>query len=193
MTESVNHLKEIKFMKGKRTNIEFENHEFITTIKDDLSIYHLKKPNTNSDNIKFINTNGILAVTGDYGNWIFCREFHPSIKGYVSDGYWKEKLEILSSQVPNEFDEEETISEINRLLVENDDLTEEEIDYLNECKDKAQEGLFDYEYCAYRENCGRFEDYEYIPKIMKTKIWLQAVFDGFDEMCRRMNEQNNPC
>jgi hypothetical protein len=177
-------------MKGKRTGIEFEQHEVIITQVEGLLVHHLKKPNTNTDNIKYINTNGILAVTGDYGNWIFCREFHPSADGGVSGAYWKEKLKILSTQQPNEFDEQGTVEEIDRLLAEEEDLDEEEIEYLTECKNKAGYGQFDYDAYAHRENCGRFQDHECVPHCMKTQYWLEAVFDGFDEMCRRIKEDN---
>lgn len=178
-------------MKGKRTEIEFEKHELIVTQQEGFVIHYLKKPDTNCDSIRFINTQGILAVNGDYGNWIFCREFHPSSNGGVSDGYWKEKLTISSTQDPDEFDGQGTIKEIETELKEQEDLTEEEKDYLNECMSKAQEGKFDYEYFAHRENVGRYQSHEYVPLRMKTKYWLLAVFDGFDEICRRMQENEN--
>ena len=41
----------------------------------------------------------LCVVTGDVGNWMFCREFHPSSKGHVSDYYWVEKLQMSSSQI----------------------------------------------------------------------------------------------
>lgn len=170
---------------GKRSGIDFINHEIQVVKKNNLNIWHLKKPDTYWESIKFINVDGIMSVTGDYGNWIFCREFHPSSDGGVSDSYWKEKLKNASTQEPNEFDVEGTIEDIKTLLAE-EDLDEEEIEYLNECIDKAQEGQFDYEYFAHRENCGMFSDHEYVPHRMKTKPWLNAVFDGFDEICRRI-------
>lgn len=178
---------------NKRTQIDFSKHELLITKQEGLLIHHLKKPDTMMDNIKFINTNGILAVTGDYGNWMFCREFHPSSDSHVSDGYWKEKLQILSSQEPNEFDEEETKKEIQELLKNeeegNEELSEEEKEYLEGCLEKVEYGQFDYEWYAHRENCGRFFDHEYVPHSMKTKFWLTAVFDGFEEICERMKKE----
>ena len=103
-------------MKGKRTGLDFSKHELLCTKSDELTIHHLKKPNTYYDSIKYINTQGIMAVTGDYGNWIFCREFHPSADDYVSSGYWCEKLSIASCQVYKEYDPEETEKEIKRRL-----------------------------------------------------------------------------
>ena len=103
-------------MIGKRTEIDFSKHEVIVQKNDLVSIYYLKKPNTVIDSIKYINCEGIMSVTGDYGNWIFCREFHPNERGGVSDGYWIEKLKIASSQEPLEFDKESTEKELLQRL-----------------------------------------------------------------------------
>lgn len=175
-------------MKGKRTGIEFEEHELIVTRQDGLLVHYLKKPNTIYDNIKFINTNGILAVTGDYSNWMFCREFHPSPNGHVSDYYWIEKLRIASCQEPEKFDSKETETEIKKLLAEEEDLDDEEKEYLEECLSRVDDE-FDYEHYAHRENCGRFQDHENVPYCKKIKRQLMVVFDGFEEICRRMKEE----
>lgn len=176
-------------MKGKRTGLDFTNHELIIRDSEDSVVYYLKKPCTRKDSIKYINTNGIMAVTGDYGNWIFCREFYPSAKEQVSGQYWEEKLTNSSCQKPLEFDSEGTKEDINKLLEEEDDLSNEEKEYLNKLLALADDNFFDYEYFAHRENCGRFDDNEHVPKRMKRNYWLDAVFDGFDEMCRRMKEE----
>jgi len=34
-----------------------------------------------------------------------------------------------------------------------------------------------------------FFDSEGVPNVKKVKIWLQIVFDAFDEICRRMKEE----
>lgn len=104
--------------KGKRTGIDFSEHEVIITEQEGLLVHYFKKPNTITHSIKFINTNNILAVTGDFGNWIFCREFHPSADGYVSEGYWNEKLTIKSEQTCSKFDSEETEKELQKMLDE---------------------------------------------------------------------------
>ena len=173
-------------MQGKRTGLEFKDHELKTVQTTGLVIHQLKKPNTLCDNIKFINTSGVLVVTGDYGNWIFCREFHPSEDGRVSDGYWKEKLQQSSTQKPDEFDEEGTIKEIKELLEGSEGLTEEETEYLENCLSEAECGEFDYNIVAHRSNVGRFADHENVPGRTKTIYWLLAVFDGFEEICRRI-------
>jgi len=177
-------------MKGKRTVIDWGKHEVTVTKQDGLLVHHLKDPDTVINNIKYINTNGILAVTGDYGNWMFCREFHPSANGFVSEGYWKEKLRNLSTQEPNDFDEDATRKELEGYLADTDEpLREIEKDYIEGCLDAMGDGEFDYSHYAYRNNVGRFIDGEYVPFCKKTKYWLDAVFDGFDEICRRMKEE----
>ncbi len=69
----------------KRTNLDFTKHELLITNQEGLLIHHLKVPNTVIYNVKFINTNGVMVVTGDLGHWIFCREFHPAPDEFVSD------------------------------------------------------------------------------------------------------------
>ena len=177
-------------MKGKRTGIEFKDHEVIITQQEGLLVHFLKKPNSYFDCIKYINTNGILAITGDYGNWIFCREFHPSAKGDdVSDSYWNEKLRMASTQEPKEFDPDGTRERIKELLrneESDEELTEEEKEYLEGCLDNIDSSGWEYEYYAHTNNCGRFRDHDYVPLQKRNNYWLDAVYDGFEEICRRM-------
>lgn len=177
-------------MKGERTGIKWDKHEVIVTKQDGLLVHHLKVPDTIINSIKYINTNDILAVTGDFGNWMFCREFHPSADGGVSVGYWKEKLINSSTQKSDDFDEDRTRKELEDYLADTDEpLNENEKEYIEGCLDALGDGELDYTYYAYRNNVGRFSDGEYIPFETRTKYWLDAVFDGFDEMCRRMKEE----
>jgi hypothetical protein len=180
---------------GKRTGIDFSQHEVHITKSDGVLIHHIKKPMTNCDNIMYINAGGVLAVTGDYGNWIFCREFHPNAKEGVSDGYWEEKLEISSSQKAEEFDSERTRSQIEAMLnggleeygFSGDKLSEMKR-YFTECLELVDDE-FDYMHFAYR-NYPSFYDHEIVVCVKKTKYWLKAVFDGFDEICRRMKVES---
>ncbi len=177
-------------MKGKRTKLEFENHVLTVTEQDSLLIHHLKKPNTVSDNIKYINTNGILAVTGDYSNWIFCREFHPSADGSVSEGYWREKLTIKSCQQPSEYDRDRTEEKIRELLKDEDgSLSEVDKEYLTDILSYIDDEV-SYTYNAYRKipRNSRF-DYENIPYCKTVSYHFLAILDGFDEICRRMKEE----
>lgn len=183
-------------MKGNRTGIEFENHELHVVQNDEVLIYHLKKPGTYWNSIKYINTQGIMAVTGDYGNWIFCREFHPSADGFVSDGYWCEKLSISSTQVYNEYDSETTLKEIQRQLnvglveqgYEGEEL-EVMTEYLEECLSYVDDEL-DYTQYAYH-NMPSFMDAENVIFKSEIKPWLKTIFDGFDEICRRLKESED--
>jgi hypothetical protein len=170
----------------KRTTIDFSKHEVIITKSEGLLVHDLKLPHSFINSIKFINTQGILAITGDFGNWIFCREFHPSADGYVSAGYWCEKLRIASIQKSHNFSVDETEIEIKRLLAEEEDLSEKEVDYLNGCLNNVDDWEIGYRNYAFTENAGRFEDGEYVPYEEELNIWLAYIFDGFEEICKRM-------
>ena len=180
-------------MKGKRSGLEFEKHELTVTHTDEpnilITVHRLKKPDTFTESMKFINTNGVLVVTGDWGNWIFCREFHPGPKNGVSDGYWCEKLQIASSQEPYEYDEDATRVGLNERLCDAEEPPDEKTkEYLLECLDRCGEEFY---YLAWaHDNMPHGYDHEYVVNRRKIKPWLQVVFDGFDEICRRMKEQS---
>ena len=61
-----------------------------------------------------------MAVTGDIGNWIFCREFHPKAgkNNYASRSYMDEKLRISSEQKSEKYDSEEALKEISKFKEE---------------------------------------------------------------------------
>ena len=182
---------------NNRTGVDFTKHELIVTEQEGLLIHRLKHPEyTHMNSVKFINTNGIMAVTGDYGNWMFCREFHPSAEGRVSSGYWCEKLQIASSQNGYEFDSEGTREEIQYGIekgLEEYGYTGEELEeakeYYEYLLNYVDESEWYYEANAYTE-MPSFFDSEGVPNVKKVKIWLQIVFDAFDEICRRMKEEN---
>ena len=119
-------------MKGTRTGIDFSEHELIITKNDNVLIHHLKKPNTIMDNVKFINIEGVLLVTGDYSRWSFCREFHRSADGRVSDYYWCEKLSIDSSQTYSDYSSEDTYERLKESLTEYIENRKEEDSDFNE-------------------------------------------------------------
>jgi hypothetical protein len=183
-------------MRGKRTNVDFSKHEVITTQVEGLLVHHFKRPDTFTHSIKYINTNGILAVTGDYGNWIFCREFHPGPNEFVSDQYWFEKLKINSCQVAFTYSPEETEKAIQ--------------DRLNELEEWGFKGNELEEMTTYYENCLEYlsDEYMYVAEAFKypkfadhssamifckaVNPWLEVVFDGFDEICRRILSEKHP-
>lgn len=179
---------------NKRTKIDFSKHELIITEQEGLLVHYLKKPDTICDNIKYINTNGILAVTGDYGNWIFCREFHPSPKGYVESGYWHEKLSISSTQDAEEYDSDESERRLKEMINGGaeeygytGDKLEKAIEYYTECLDNVYDEL-DYTHVAHR-SIPSFMDYEDVIFCKDYKYWFKAILDGFDEICKRLKDQ----
>jgi hypothetical protein len=186
-------------MNGKRTGIDFSKHvhsvEIYKNGDKEIQIDNFKIPDTRMNRIQFINTDEILSITGDFGNWIFCRPFVPGPKEYVSDGYWIEKLKILSSQVPGSYDGEETAKEIQELI----DKGLEDYGYEGAELDKFKEWYtdlltytddeYEYIYHAYRGYDRPNVDSGSIPLCKKLNPWLNIIFDAFDEICRRMKEQ----
>lgn len=176
-----------------RTGVDFSKHE-LNIIKDNnCTIHDLKKPGSDyCQRIKFINTCGVLVVTGDYGNWIFCREFHPSKKEKVSDHYWIEKAQINSTQKPTEFDSNATDTYIQQGIASDleeygygGDKLEEMKKYYTDLLDYVH--LSEWEYISYAyNNYPSFVDVEQVPFVKSTNIQLQVVFDAFDEICDRV-------
>lgn len=177
-------------MKGIRSNVDFSNHILTEIRNENVLIHRFYQKDTCCYGITFINSCGILAVTGDCGNWIFCREFHPSAKGDgVSVGYWVEKLKISSTQEPLDFDPVATKKEIEKRLQE-DDLDKEDKEYLEDILTDVDEGEFWYQAKAY-DKLPSHRDHEFVPYREELNPMLCVVFDAFDEICRRMKEGNN--
>ena len=184
----------------KRTQVDFSKHELII-IDDKLSndkygnivIHDLKIPDSIMNRVTFINTRGICIVTGDFGHWTLCREFHPAADGHISDSYWLEKLRISSTQVLCDYDSEET----EKTIQEEIDSGLEEYGYegeqLKELKEWYKSLLdhtcdeADYIYHAYYD-CYRpnILDNESIPLDKKVNIRLKIIFDAFEEICSRL-------
>ncbi len=180
---------------GKRTGFDFHKHR-LETIKDKHVLIHkLKIPGRKLYEVVFINCQGVLSVTGDWGNWIFCREFHPSDHGYVSDSYWLEKLGISSTQKGEVFDSNQTREEIeegiNGGLAEygykGDDL-KEVISYYKDLLDYVEDEQ-EYYHFAYNDKPD-FIDPDDVPLVKNTTHYLNYVFDAFEEICRRMKNEN---
>ena len=181
-------------MKGKRTGIEFDKHELIITKNGGLHVHHLKVPDTLCRNIEYINIRGMLIVTGDFGDWMFCREFTPhSTNQDVSDSYWIEKLEMSSTQKGGEYSPEDTQKEIERKIDEvhecgySDDDILDVVEYYYDCKYHSDS---EWEYVAYAHGSNKpnFIEHEDVPFVTETKHHLLIVFDGFEEICRRLRE-----
>lgn len=155
-------------------------------------IYTLKKPNTIIQKVEFKNLLGNLIITGDFGNYIFCREFHISDDSHgLSDGYFHEKLSIHSYQDVYKFDSELTEKNIIELIDEVDDYTtdenkkEELLDYYNRLIDNVDDET-EYDYIAYREK-PNFLDYEDVPKVRDYVTSFKCVMDAYDEIVRRLS------
>lgn len=176
----------------KRTRINFSNHILETNTAYYLSTYHLKKANNSvTNNIKFIITNGVTIVTGDFGNFMFCREFIPSKDEFVDDSYWLGKFEMHSEQIGKEYSEEETIKELEYQIesgleeygYENNKLIDAKLYY---------EDLLNYtdnsnDYLTYIDKTiPSFLERENIPYVKTIKYNLLIVFDAFDEICKRL-------
>jgi hypothetical protein len=178
----------------KRTTVDFSKHIVLEThLKNDnhsLDIWDIKLPDSNYTNrIRFINSCGTLTINGDFGNWVFCREFHPSPDGYVSDGYWAEKLQIGSVQESAKYDSERTEKEIKHWIrkglkdygFEGKELKTKK-EQFKELLEHTEDEL-SYTHFAFRES--EINDYELIPYCKTGYRWLEVIFDAFEELCKR--------
>jgi len=179
-----------------RTGKDFSKHvhrvEIFKNGDKEIRVDHFQVGDSNTRYIQFINTDRVLTVTGDYGNWVFCRPFHPSADGHVSDGYWLEKLSILSEQVAATYDGDETAKEIQTLI----DTGLEEYGYEGDELERMKEWYtdllsytddeYEYVYHAYRDYGRPNIEPETIPFCKKLNNWLNVIFDAFDEICNRM-------
>lgn len=183
---------------SKRTKVDFSNHKLVIEEYPGVLIHKFRRPDTGVHNLVFINTCGILAVTGDFGNWVFCREFHPSTDSDdVSDGYWDEKLQIASEQKAKKYDSEytkELIKEFKKNFPHNygngshDYVIDDEVKDWFESLEQNVDDEIEYTYIAYRDK-PNYIDYEDIPFGVKRHAWLNAVYDGFEAICEYLKNQ----
>jgi len=191
----------MKTLTKKRTKWDFsENTHTVEIFKSEhgntIRVDHFQKGNSRMGYVKFVNDDEGLSVFGDFGNWVFCRPFHPSPDGYVSEMYWNEKLKIGSTQEHAEYDGEETYKELQEMI----DTGFEDYGYEGDVLESAKEwfrGLqkytddeIEYTYEAYRGVNPANVDYDYIPFAKKGSVQLEIIFDAFDEICRRLKEQD---
>lgn len=182
----------------KRTNVDFSKHILYEThytnpvTGHNLDVWELKVPNTMWYRVIFINSCNTLTIDGDYGRFSFCREFHPSKDGYVSDGYWLEKMRNSNCLIYDEYDSEATEKELKELIKTG----LEEYGYEGEeLKDKKKQlknlltyvdDKIEYEYHAFR---GYIDlDYDMIPYCKQQNIQLDICFDAFDYICQKMKD-----
>ena len=183
-----------------RTGIDFSQHEHRIEIfksdENEIRIDHFQVGNSNTKYIQFINTDRVLTVSGDYGNWVFCRPFVPGECGDVSDMYWIEKLKILSSQEPGKFSSEDTAEEIKLLIasgLEDYGYEGEELESIKEWYTDLLSYVDDeheYIFYAYRSYDRPHNiDNESVPFCKELNNWLNIIFDAFDEICKRIREE----
>lgn len=185
-----------KELRKPRTDNDWSKHEIEVTKHDGVLIHHFKKPDTICGNVKFINCGGVLSVTGDYGNWIFCREFHPSKEGYVSGGYWCEKLRMASTQSASDFDSDLTRESLNEAIEKgaeeygySGDELEQMKEYYRGCLEYVEESKEIYQSHAY-ESLPSFTDHDSMITEHDLKPWLKCVFDAFNEICNRLEKES---
>ena len=190
-------------MTKKRSNWDFSEHTHTVEIfksekGNEIRVDHFQKGDSNIGYIKFVNDDRGLSIFGDFGNWIFCRPFHPSADGYVSDDYWIEKLKMSSIQVFEQLDFDSIILDINELInsgledygYEGDDLIEAKEWYQELLEVAEGEDKFEYTYKAYRDSPKPdFIDYGEIPYYKEIPMQLNIIFDAFDEICNRMKNE----
>lgn len=186
-------------MKGKRTGIDFSKHthriEIFKCGEKEIRIDHFQVGNSRTNYIQFINTDEVMTVTGDFGNWVFCRPFVPSKKGNVSESYWIEKLQIASEQKLERLDLDAIGKEIEGLLRHGLKDYGYKGKQLKEAKEWYKELLestddeLSYLSKAYRDHDRpSFIDSEDIPSTKKVPGWLKVIFDAFEEICSRIKE-----
>lgn len=185
---------------SKRTHINFSKHEhrreiFKSEDGNEIIVDHLQIGRSRCGYFKFINSNDNLSVTGDYGNWIFCRPFVPHPEESVSEGYWCEKLSIYSIQEPYEYDADATRKSINKFIesgLEDYGYEDEELEEIKEwftelldCVDSEHEYL---NKTVYNYDGPRSLDVDYIPHDKTMKPRLNYIFDAFEEICNRLGK-----
>lgn len=135
----------------------------------------------------FVVGKGITSVTGDFGNWIFSKEFHPINDDTISRGYADSKLTYLSEQTCSKFDTGDTIELIEQFRNEfielhDRDMNEDEVDWLEQLDNHVYDEI-EYTYVAYREKPDNI-DYDSVPFGTIRHPRLDIIYDVFDEICK---------
>jgi hypothetical protein len=183
---------------GKRSGVDWSEHLVDVYTTEDIAIHALVIPGRGAfKSVKFINSHGIMAVTGDYGHWIFSREFNPddpNVDKEVCDRYWCEKASYNSTQELYEFDPNATheiIKEWKQEILdeaEGAELSERDkkrIEFWDACDELVdQDNALYYKVRACDLKPG-FMDYDQVPYQKSIKPWLLIVFDAWEEICRQ--------
>jgi hypothetical protein len=155
-------------------------------------IYDFKKPDSIEHRVIVINAYGVCSVTGDFGKWIFEKEFHLSGNcTKINDGYILQNSP--RTQELYEWDGELVRKEIEETIqqsydIESDEMSDEENEYWS----GLINATYDCEYtyiakCMNRPSCIESEN---IPKSrQKLNPYLLAIFDAFEEICGRTKDE----
>lgn len=176
-----------------RTNTDFSKHVIGHLKTAEIEQFYFHKPGTRIESVCFtiLNTDQAanLVVTGDFGNWIFCRRFHPDTDAKVSEGYWCEKLRMYSNQHSHVFCGETAQNQIREMMADPDaEITAEEWDWLSRLNEAAEEGEWQYHATA-MEYPDTFEA-ENIPRGLRLDYSLEAVFDAWEAMANMLKNTN---
>jgi hypothetical protein len=175
----------------QRTRIDFSKHEVRTTELPNGMIYKFGEIGSPTHALTFVVTCGITAVTGDFGNWIFCREFYPD-GDTISDGYWDEKLEIASEQKAEAFDTETVGRQLDEFIAEFENnygrgMTEEESEFFDDLK-AVSDNEIEYISTIWNEIPPTLDASD-LPQGKTRHAWLNSVYDGFEAMCRKLKTE----
>jgi hypothetical protein len=163
--------------------IDWSKHELKIVNNEFIQQFELKILDSITHRVCFTNVDNRMLVTGDFGNWVCSRRFYPTDDLFI--GYFKEKFQYLSTQTFSEFDGKETYLEIQRLLTEEEDLTIDEIEYLENISTEVYDEI-SYKYHAYITNVGRFEEYGNIPYVREENFWFNYIHQAFCEIGKRL-------
>jgi hypothetical protein len=183
----------------KRTQIDWSDYELIIKDEDSYKVHWLKNPNSMGSNVKFIQVEDILLVTGVFGRWSFAQKFNPEKIDKVSDSFWCNRIRLGSSQVSHLFDKKvaqmaiaEKIDELLDYGIKDDDGEisfnddDKELEYsfwigAIDCCDNE----FDFTKYFY-ENKPMHIDDDFLSNCGKQNPQLDAIFDAFEEVSRRI-------
>lgn len=176
----------------KRTELDFSKHILTHRVytcfepnSNDINVWTLQLPQSSVHKFVFTNANGKMTVSGDYGTWVFEREFHPTSEGTVYDDYWIGKL--INKNLS--YDRDETIKELQYALDEGLEDYGYEGNELKRLKKIYTELLtytddeLEYKYKAFRE-----ADASDIPYVESIHPRINYILDAFCEMCNRYKE-----
>ena len=177
-----------------RKNMDFSKCELTIHRDEYVTIHKLHKDTSPTFNIDFINTNGVCVITGTCGEWVLSDNLLPKPGSRICDDYWAKKLSSHETgQEAYEFSKQftkdaivEDIKSVNHSYEEEDYRTV--MDYFVGCLECLEESQLEYEHFAINElpDCMECESIVIARSIKKDVLY---IFDVFEEICRRLKEQ----